>query len=64
MKKARVPMRKLIIYGIPVVGVLAAFTVFHVFVRPITLDFLGYVAILTIMACVFAYIQDRWQRKD
>lgn len=56
-------MRKLIIYGIPILGVLASFIIIHVMVRPITLTFLGYMAILAIIAWTMGYALDRWRTK-
>lgn len=61
---SRLIIRQLIIYSVPLLGVIAAFGIIHVMVRPITGQFLVYVAILSAAALAIGYVIDMWLRGD
>lgn len=56
-------MRRLLIYGVPAVGAIAALAALHFLVRPLTPEFLGHVAVLVLISFALGFALDRWSRR-
>lgn len=48
-------MRRLLIYGVPAVGVVVALAALHFLVRPLTPEFLFYVVILVLISFALGF---------